>query len=98
MKRLLEEIAVASCTYAQKHDVAIIASTELSLAPAAAHLYTDRSIAAIKQLPALLPAQIDMFLCKIHMSPAFAEAQVSFTSLLTGMPKTCQELLLPSNG
>ncbi len=76
----------------------MIVSTELWFAPA--HLYQDKSVAALKQLPALLPAQIDMFPYRIHMSPAFTETQVSFTSLLTttGMQKTCQELLLPSNG
>jgi len=55
-------------------------------------------INALKQLPALLPAQIDKFPYRIHMSPAFAETQVSFTSLLTTTQKPCQELLLPGNG
>ena len=58
----------------------------------------NSSVAALTQLPALLPAQTDTFLYRIHMSPAFTETQVSFTSLLTGMRNTCQELLLPSNG
>ena len=85
MKCLLE-IAVANCAYAQEHNGAMNVSTELWFAPA--HLKQNKSVTALKQLPALLPAQIDTFLYRIHMSPAFTQTQVSFTSLLTGLPIT----------
>jgi len=56
------------------------------------------SEAALTQLPALLPAQIDMFPYRIRMSPAGAETQVSFTSLLTGMQKPARNCYCPVTG